>query len=609
VNDRIEIVRQIGAGAHFDAFEARDVLLCRPVFLKRSRAPAEQPAAAIIDAHVDLWRSVAAANVQGIPKIFDLYEESGHWMLVTEWIGFPLAQSNLREIGDVNQFLLNLLNRTLVILRDMHKEGLVHADISPRNILAEHSETPQVFLIDPAPQLNIPDPDNPDRKLILTNPGFAAPEVLAGQPSTVQSDLFSLGKVIAETANLFRVRPPDLVQDLTARQPWRRPSSAAEAIELLRQQLNPTSLRATFSAGSVNNLQDGGTRLVSVHRDEWQSPTVTKIVPVNPPVEADDYGRGAGEDATIMAPVPRMPPDPWLVTAIKSVPVPKPDKAAPPTPADFAVIAPPLIQAGRNFIVEVWVAPTGERETMLAEATRGGRMVERAGRSHIDLNRDTLITVLLKLPDFEVPDPAETLGWNGDIRNVGFIVKAPASLAPGVYPGLAKLMQGQAQAPFASIMFDLEVASAERGIDIPAKVVSTHVQRITRAFASYASQDRSEVLRRVQGIQAAGTSVFLDIVNLRSGDFWEPTLYREIDASDGFFLFWSRAASKSPWVEKEWRYALERRGIEFINPLALEDPRNAEPPAELKAKHFNDMLLAFIKAEEANRNSSGQVTP
>jgi hypothetical protein len=208
-----------------------------------------------------------------------------------------------------------------------------------------------------------------------------------------------------------------------------------------------------------------------------------------------------------------------------------------------------------------------------------------------------LITVILKLPDFEVPDAIETMGWNGDIRNVGFIVKAPASLAPGLYPGAAKLMQGQI--PFASIMFDLEIVSPQGRAEGPAIPLSLHVQRIARAFASYASLDRVEVLRRVQGIQAAGTRVFLDIVNLRSGQDWEKALSHEIDASDGLFLFWSRNAAESAWVEREWRYALERRGLDFINPLALEDPRLVAPPAELRSKHFNDMLLAFIKAEEA----------
>ena len=234
---------------------------------------------------------------------------------------------------------------------------------------------------------------------------------------------------------------------------------------------------------------------------------------------------------------------------------------------------------------------------MLAEATRSGRMIERGNRSHINLERDTVITVLLKLPDFEVPDPMEMLGWDGDIRNVSFIVKAPAALAPGVYPGIAKLMKGQL--PFASIAFDLAVTSPTAKVEAPPEPLKARVQRIARAFASYASQDRAEVLRRVQGIQATGMDVFLDVVNLRSGQDWERAIYHEIDTSDGFFLFWSRNAAQSNWVEREWRYALKQHGLEFISPLALEDPRLTQPPAELSKMHFNDMLLAFIHSEDA----------
>jgi hypothetical protein len=264
--------------------------------------------------------------------------------------------------------------------------------------------------------------------------------------------------------------------------------------------------------------------------------------------------------------------------------------------ADFSVMAPDPVPAGGHFFVEVWVAPSDQREAMLEEARRNVKMTERGRRSFINLERDSLITVLLKLPDFEVEEPIETLGFGGDIRNVAFMVKAPASLQPGSYPGMVKLMIGQA--PFASITFQLDVADASSAAFAKTGARPAAIRMITRAFASYASPDRGEVLRRIQGIKAAGTDVFLDVIHLRTGEAWEPALYREIDASDGFFLFWSRNAAASQWVDREWRYALEHHGLDFISPLALEDPRTIAPPAELQSKHFNDMLLAFIKAEE-----------
>jgi len=58
--------------------------------------------------------------------------------------------------------------------------------------------------------------------------------------------------------------------------------------------------------------------------------------------------------------------------------------------ADFSVMAPSRIQPGRSFVVELWVAQTRDRDKMLAEATRSGRMIERGHRSHVQINRDTL---------------------------------------------------------------------------------------------------------------------------------------------------------------------------------------------------------------------------
>mgnify|MGYP006162382967 CR=1 FL=1 len=51
-------------------------------------------------------------------------------------------------------------------------------------------------------------------------------------------------------------------------------------------------------------------------------------------------------------------------------------------------------------------------------------------------------------------------------------------------------------------------------------------------------------------------------------------------------------------MEREWRQAIDTRGIEFICPIPLEDPRFAEPPAELADLHFNDWCLAIIQSEK-----------
>jgi len=113
--------------------------------------------------------------------------------------------------------------------------------------------------------------------------------------------------------------------------------------------------------------------------------------------------------------------------------------------------------------------------------------------------------------------------------------------------------------------------------------VTTDVRRYRTAFASYASEDRDEVLRVVQGLQkgAPGLQIFLDVADLRSGQRWEEELWEVIPTRDVFYLFWSRAARRSPWVDKEWRCALESRGARaaagwLTIPLTLPSPPMGE---------------------------------
>jgi hypothetical protein len=104
-----------------------------------------------------------------------------------------------------------------------------------------------------------------------------------------------------------------------------------------------------------------------------------------------------------------------------------------------------------------------------------------------------------------------------------------------------------------------------------------------------AQQDRVEVLRRAQVFSAVGVEYFADVMSLRSGELWESEIYRRIDDADVFMLFWSEAARQSAWVEREWRYALTVKGLEFIYPVVLELPM-PPPPMELASLHFRTSL-------------------
>src|SRR5207248_4014115 len=91
------------------------------------------------------------------------------------------------------------------------------------------------------------------------------------------------------------------------------------------------------------------------------------------------------------------------------------------------------------------------------------------------------------------------------------------------------------------------------------------------AFASYTAADRREVLGRIRSLQIfTGIDVFLDNLSIRPGEMWKPVLDTEIRNRDIFWLFWSRDAKESPWVDWEWRTALTAKSLAGIQPHPLE---------------------------------------
>lgn len=123
------------------------------------------------------------------------------------------------------------------------------------------------------------------------------------------------------------------------------------------------------------------------------------------------------------------------------------------------------------------------------------------------------------------------------------------------------------------------------------------------AFASYSSENREEVISRIHGMKkvAPALDIFLDVFSLRSGQDWEQKLEQHVPNKDVFYLFWSHFAAKSEWVEREWKLALSKRGLEYIDPVPLEDVELAPPPPELKKLHFNDAYVAYIQYERLKK--------
>jgi HEAT repeat protein len=258
----------------------------------------------------------------------------------------------------------------------------------------------------------------------------------------------------------------------------------------------------------------------------------------------------------------------------------------------MSVTAPRTVVPASRFVLAVWVHRGGDSVVLRhAQSMASGKPITAQTKLALQIPDRSVLEVVIDLPGFQLDEESDTMYWDGGtdpIGNCTFGVTVPPDAAFGTHLGKASLWLSGLR--IAKLDFALEVGA--EGTGVQDMTVDEHQART--AFASYASEELSQVLARIQGMQKVlpDLDIFLDIVSLRSGEDWKNRLSHEIADRDLFLLFWSLAASRSQWVQREWQTALEAKGLEAINPVPLEPPSVAPPPPELSSLHFHDWTLA-----------------
>ncbi len=271
---------------------------------------------------------------------------------------------------------------------------------------------------------------------------------------------------------------------------------------------------------------------------------------------------------------------------------------------DCSVYAPPSAPRGATVLVQVFLhvpeqaARVHDLATMM-DTTAALKGVQTLSAS---IARGTKVDVYVSAPELGIEEPAQTFIWRGEPVFCQFLVTLPAQGTNARFYPVVRLSVGGGLV--GRIAFGIEVIegpqAAEAALNTTQSVPSgLNAHRYRRAFLSYASQDRREVLKRAQALEAAGVTFFHDVLSLEPGARWEKELYKHIDSCDLFLLFWSKHAASSRWVIQEAEYAKARQnaeGLPDIIPIMLDGPPPQTPPSSLNEIHFNDRISYFIAA-------------
>lgn len=301
IGDRYEPIEQIGTGGMATVWRAKDTLLGRFVAVKRllPHLAGDPVAAQRFDREA---QAAAGLSHPGIVTVFDSGVDTEGPFIVLELIEGPTLADHLAETGPLDPAtVVAIVSQVASALDHAHAQGVVHRDIKPANVILEAGGRARLADFGIAHTIEDPATITDSGELVGTIT-YLAPEILAGQPATPVSDVYSLAAVTyellagtppfqAETpaALVEAVRqgaPPSLrglapdqmasaVSSAMARDPAARPATAGELAAALVGS-------ATLVMGpDMVSLAPGGAVLGS------EDPTVVSDLPPAPVGEAE----------------------------------------------------------------------------------------------------------------------------------------------------------------------------------------------------------------------------------------------------------------------------------------------------------------------------------
>lgn len=232
--------------------------------------------------------------------------------------------------------------------------------------------------------------------------------------------------------------------------------------------------------------------------------------------------------------------------------------------------------------------------------------------------REGEITFVPQMDGVVFNPPRRTFLWQESVHREEFRLKVSPQLNGKTARGRLTVFLGSivlADVPLA-IRVDAAAPAATQQPLAP-----TAARPYRRIFASYSHQDQHIVEQFERLAITLGDDYLRDWTRLRSGQVWQDELLDMIREADIFQLFWSTRSMSSPYVRKEWEFALSLDREQFVRPLYWEQPLPVNraldlPPEILTRLHFqwipsipSAQLEAVPAAAPADRPESPRRPP
>lgn len=199
VEDRYEILDELGRGGMGVVYRARDTRLERDIAIKVLRTTSTKETARLEREA----KAVATLNHPGIVTVFDFESGFGGHFIAMEYVpGEPLDRVLRRNPERISAQLTELLSRLADAVAYAHENHVIHRDLKPGNVLLTAKGEVKILDFGIAARL---DTESGSSAAVCGTPFYMAPEQIRGEAPTPATDIYAFG---ATAFHLATGRPP-----------------------------------------------------------------------------------------------------------------------------------------------------------------------------------------------------------------------------------------------------------------------------------------------------------------------------------------------------------------------------------------------------------------
>jgi len=193
-----DIHERVGRGTFGDVYRAHDRRLDRIVALKLLR-PDREGSDAIASEAIHEGRLLAKVRHPNVVTVYGAERIDGRVGLWMEFIDGRTLADEVRQSGRLAPAVVADIGHTLCgALAAVHEAGLLHRDLKAQNVM--RARDGRIILTDFGAGRAVAEMPSDGRSELAGTPLYLAPEVLAGEPASVASEVYSLGVLLYHLA-------------------------------------------------------------------------------------------------------------------------------------------------------------------------------------------------------------------------------------------------------------------------------------------------------------------------------------------------------------------------------------------------------------------------